>query len=239
MGYLKGHRLSSATAAVAAFVGLCACSQKPKDSAAAVGLYPAPVGSSVAEAAPAAEAPLPPAEPPSRASASESRFPPWDWCARTGSDDGYTTAYDIADDYWTDQEEDCHTAGLTLNGLMGPDDFRDWFSYLIGYTYLLLGCPLVEEPVEGGTSAFGPANTPVLGKARPLLSRAEVTLLIEFYEKEFFARAQLSPEEEALLDSYLWQTAKAQIGADSLKGLSTCDAAAEGVADAGAADAGK
>jgi hypothetical protein len=110
----------------------------------------------------------------------------------------------------------------------------------------MFGCPLLGEPVVGGTSAFGPANIPALELARAPLGRDDATLLIQQYVTAFAAELQLDTGQRALLEAFLWEAAEQDIDASSSATLSVCgelpdasagDAGASGAAGDGGADA--
>lgn len=149
---------------------------------------------------------------------------PWgDWCARTGSDIGMAaqTAVMIALSYWGVQEEDCRTAGLTSD--LTFDEGTLWLDYLAGYTYLLMGCPLLGEPVPGGISAFGPANTAARRANISGLGRDDAALLISQYVEPFSLEVQLDAVQRDALEALLWEAAEAEIDPMATATLSTCE----------------
>jgi hypothetical protein len=105
----------------------------------------------------------------------------------------------------------------------------------------MMGCPVYEDPVAGGISAFGPANTAVLGVNRPALGRDDVTHLIDFYLAAFVQERSLSVDDQERLSAYLWKAAEPEIDPGATAVLSRCKGDAgvdvQGM-DAGGSDGG-
>jgi hypothetical protein len=167
---------------------------------------------------------------------------PWNWCTRTGSniDYGYAVAVEVADSYWDALLDDCQTAGLVSD--LNPERGADWFDYLVGYTYLMTGCPLFDEPPDGGISAFGPANLSAVGAAQPRLSKGDAQRVAELYADQLARVLELDSADRVALMALLLDAAESQVAATCAWTLSLC-AGAESkqrvdCVDAGALDAG-
>jgi hypothetical protein len=158
-----------------------------------------------------------------------------DWCARMGLhvDDAYDACIDTADAYWTAMSEDCAAAGL-ISGL-SDDEAGDWFNYLIEYSYLFTGCPLQQDPPQGGLSAFGPAYFADLGLESPQLGRDDARRLSEYFTDALVTMLGLTDGDRAAVERVLARAAEQQIQPGLSGVLSQCGADA---ADAGAGDAG-
>jgi hypothetical protein len=101
-------------------------------------------------------------------------------------------------------------------------------NYLIGYTYLLTGCPLLVEPVLGGIRAFGPANLSAIGAYRAALGRDDAKLLVDKYVGVFAGYLDLEAEHRQAVEAHLRQTAESEIDPLLSATLSTCGDAMAG-----------
>lgn len=171
---------------------------------------------------------------------------PGAWCPDAGGSlaVGYGAAVRLASTYWLTQMWDCETAGLTAE--MSADQSDDWLTYLIYYTYLMMGCPVgggapVDvNRVEGGILAFGPGNLSALGLGQPRLGRDDVANLITRYVAAFVAELGLSVADQAQLTEQLWSVAEPAITPNIAATLSRCelDAGSTWALDGGVEDAG-
>ena len=150
-------------------------------------------------------------------------FPP-PWCERAGPESTRIDVINaIANDYFVETTSTCSTAGLTISFTLVQR--MSWLGYLIDFTFLLTGCPLDlidEQPVIGGLSEFGIANTSVVGVERGLLGPDDVESLISMYVRHFGDALQLTPEDRTTLYEFLADTAEDEIDPESSLTLSTC-----------------
>jgi hypothetical protein len=166
---------------------------------------------------------------------------PGRWCPNDGASANlaFGAAAVIAGEYSQAQLADCRTSGLT-DGLSERQSDR-WRSYLVNYTYLMMGCPIATDLVDGGISVFGPANTRAVAVDRAALGRDDMVLLIHHYVSAFVNELSLSNEDRVRLDDYLWKVAEPEIDPEAARSrLSRCrdaGAASDG-ADVGVDDAG-
>ncbi len=180
----------------------------PEDATAA-----GPVGGWNASTAPAADA---------STSGLVDSFPPA-WCDRAGEgQEPLNAARRIADAYYVQTRDDCRFAEL-FSGL-SEDQRPMWLSYLVEYTYLMTGCTLEGffEVMGQGLSVFGPANTPIVGGARPSLGAGDVAALIELFVQLFGDELQLTAEERVILAEHLRVVAQSQIDSSAFDALSRC-----------------
>jgi hypothetical protein len=171
-------------------------------------------------AAPEAPEVIPPSQVDSlRPTEPEPPFPRW--CERAGIaiGDRLIVANSIMDAYLDSQEAACET--VALGAKLTDDEFELWIEYLIDYTYLLFWCPMPYE-VEGGISAFGPANIAVTGASRGPLGRDDAERLIAMYVDAFAQHLMLSDSERAQLAAHLWSTAEAEIDPTLSSTLALC-----------------
>jgi hypothetical protein len=162
-----------------------------------------------------------------RDAAADDLFPS-NWCTRAGATGGEQddAMLNIGLDYLAAQKGDCRVRGLTES--MTPEQDLDWGNYLIAYTYVMVGCPYLIA-VPGGILAFGPANTPAIGVARPLLGRDDVAALVGPYLDLFSERLRLSGRQRDSVEAHLLATAQPVIDPRVSGGLSRCgDAGADG-----------
>jgi hypothetical protein len=159
-----------------------------------------------------------------------------DWCARMGLsiDDGYDVSIDAADAYWTAVSEDCACSGL-ISGL-NDDQQGDWFNYLIEYSYLFTGCPLTQDPPQGGLAVFGPAYFGDLDLESPRLGRDDVLRLSEDFTSALVTMLGLSDSDRAAVERVLASSAEQQLDPGLSGVLSQCGGDS---GDAGAGDAGR
>jgi hypothetical protein len=144
------------------------------------------------------------------------------WCGLHVADPGerVTVLATAAEGYEAARAGDCRTRGLLpeLDAL----DRRNWLDYLIGYDLLMLGCRPRATPVLGGILAYGPANTPVIGIARPPLGRDDVELLSAQYLEALYAVVTLEPAERIQVEGQLRTAGEDVIDGGVSAGLSTC-----------------
>jgi hypothetical protein len=146
---------------------------------------------------------------------------PSSWCTRAGATAGEQSdaMLDIGLDYLAAQKRDCRIRGLTESMTRQQD--LDWGNYLIAYTYVMAGCRYLMA-VPGGILAFGPANTPAIGIARPLLGRDDVAGLVKPYLDLFGERLRLSDRQRESVEAHLLVTAQPEIDPRALGVLSRC-----------------
>jgi hypothetical protein len=165
---------------------------------------------------------------------------PGRWCPNDGASANlaFGAAAVIAGEYSQAQLADCRTSGLTYRLTERQSD--RWRSYLVNYTYLMMGCPISTDLVDDGISVFGPANTQAVDGDRPALGRDDMALLIDQYVFAFANELSLSNDDRARLNDYLWTVAEVEIDPEATRGLSRCRDAGigSGGADVGVDDAG-
>jgi hypothetical protein len=200
--------------------------QRSAASATTEGSEPAPL--SAPDASAAKEAPL--SEEPAPAGVFG------DWCARLGLhiDDAYDASIDAADAYWTAMSEDCAASGLVAG--LSDDQAGDWFNYLIEYSYLFTGCPLVQDPPEGGLSVFGPAYFADIGLESPKLGRDDARRLSDYFTDALVTMLGLTDSDRTAVERVLSRAAEQQIDPGLSAVLSQCSGDS---ADAGPGDAGQ
>ena len=152
---------------------------------------------------------------------------PAHWCPRAGAteQEWVATVTEIAKNYSAATDQDCETQGLTA--AFDHQNRTDWRNYLVSYSLLMAGCPLLFGPVDGGILAFGPGNTVAIGVPRPPLGKDDAALLIERYTAAFAAALDLQPEQADAVTTHLWQTAQAQIDPAASETLSVCPTGAD------------
>jgi len=100
-----------------------------------------------------------------------------------------------------------------------------WWDYLLNYGIHLAGCPLVVDPVPGGSLAFGPSNTPAIGVAHPPLNREDIELLLELYLERFALTFALSITEVSSVAAHLRTVAQPEITNFGVTAISVCEGA--------------
>jgi hypothetical protein len=152
-------------------------------------------------------------------------------------EDGYDVSIDAADAYWTAITEDCEVLGLTSR--LSDEQQGDWFIYLVEYSYLFTGCPLVQEPPEGGLAAFGPAHLESAGLASPALGAEDARRLSEHFSSALVTMLGLTDSDREAVERELARSAREQIDPSLSTTLSECSVEPDpGAPDAGGADAG-
>jgi len=152
-----------------------------------------------------------------------------DWCSNPdagGAMDPMRAVATITDAYLEAQRRLCPR----LTEALSSAELGNFRTYVYEYTSVMVGCVNAVRPPPGGILAFGPANTPAVGLARPALSAEDARVLGEAYVAEFASALLLDEADRALVAAHVASTAQSVID-PSLSSISLCAASGDAGAE--------